>query len=170
MVLVKIKVRPQQTVTFPGICSHCGRPAPYIMPVKKRISRITRLIGVPVCTDCAAHINYKSAAEERLQKMDWLISGAVFLLLLGIGLLVAPASLPFLLRLLMVGLGTIMATTVTHAFFKRQIRKTYLPPKQAVLNAARIENFTWRATTFAFENETFSQRFREINEPLLMEI
>jgi hypothetical protein len=45
-----------------------------------------------------------------------------------------------------------------------------LPAKQAIGQAARLANFTWRATTFEFENEQFAEQFRALNEARLMEI
>jgi hypothetical protein len=33
-----------------------------------------------------------------------------------------------------------------------------------------IANFSWRATTFEFVNETFADQFRAMNEARLMEI
>lgn len=170
MTHVKIKVRPRQTVRFPAICVHCGRPAPAAMVVQKRISRITRRIAVPVCAGCAAQLGRRSYEEERLRKIGWLSGSGLFLLVLVLGLALVPAGWPLGLRLLLVGLLAAGATAVLAALFRRQIRQAYLPEKKAVLEAARIQDFSWRATTFAFANETFSQRFREINEPLLMEI
>ncbi len=170
MTQVKIKVRPKQTVKFPDVCVHCNQPASEMMLVRKRISRITRLIGVPVCLDCARQLARKSGEEERLQKLDWLVSGAVFLLVLAITLSLIPAGLAFWLRLLSAGLVGLAATAVSHTLFQRKIRSAYLQEKQAILASARIVNFSWRATTFTFENETFRERFIEINEPLLMEI
>jgi len=63
-----------------------------------------------------------------------------------------------------------LITAVVFTIFRRQIRQAYLPEKKEILDAARIENFSWRATTFAFENEEFMQRFVAMNESLLMEI
>lgn len=167
---VKIKVRPKQTVKFPGICVHCGQAAAEMMEVSKRQSRITRRIGVPVCAACAGQLQKKSMEEERLGKLKFLIAGAALVVVLLAVYLVLPPSLPGSLRWLMAFGGALLVTAVIFTFIQHKIRETYLPEKQAVLNAVRITTFSWRATTFDFENDTFSQRFVELNEPLLMEI
>jgi hypothetical protein len=48
--------------------------------------------------------------------------------------------------------------------------KAALPEKQAVRGSAKVTNFSWRATTFEFTNETFAERFEAMNESVLMEI
>lgn len=170
MTQVKIKVRPKQIVRFPAICVHCSRPAGATMTVRKRLSRITRLVAVPVCAHCAAQLSRKSGEEERLQKIDWLVSGAVFFLLCALGWLLIPDGLGGGLRLLIAAGVAFLLTAVVHTLFQNKIKDAYLPEKQAVLASARISDFSWRATTFLFENETFTERFTQINEPLLMEI
>lgn len=170
MAQVKIKVRPQEIVEFPGICVHCGQPAPHAMTIRKRLSRVTRLINVPVCADCAAQLRRRSMEEERLTQLKYLVGGAAFLVTLFAVFIILPPGLATAVRLLAgVAMGGVV-TAVIFAIFRRQIRQVYLPQKKAVLQSARIENFSWRATTFAFENEEFAQRFVAINESLLMEI
>lgn len=170
MAQVKIKVRPQEIVEFPGICVHCGQPAPYAMTIRKRLSRVTRLIDVPVCADCAAQLRRHSMEEERLTQIKYLVSGAAFLVTLFAVFIVLPPGLATAVRLLVGVLVGGVVTAVIFAIFRRQIRQVYLPEKKAILQSARIENFSWRATTFAFENEEFAQRFVTLNESLLMEI
>ena len=167
---VKIKVRPQETVQFPGLCVHCGQPAPVAMPIRKRIGRTTRLIDVPLCLDCAQELRRQSADEERLQKIGRLVSAALFLLTLAVAILLTPASLAFLLRLLTGLLVAGAVTAVSLHFFRRATANAALPEKKAIRQSAQIATFSWRATTFNFENETFAERFKEINESLLMEI
>ena len=70
------------------------------MQVRQRYGRITRLIDLPLCSRCASELNRRSADEERLQKISWLISGVLFLLGLAITLLLTPVMLSFGLRLL----------------------------------------------------------------------
>ncbi len=150
---IKIKVRPQQTVSFPGICVHCSQPAPQTMTVRQRYGRITRLIDVPLCSRCAGELTRQSAEEERLQKMSWLLAGVLGLLGLAIALLVVGG----------------LAGTVLWGF-RKPIANAALPEKQAIRQSVTIEAFSWRATTFAFENALFADRFRELNAPRLMEI
>jgi hypothetical protein len=170
MTYIKIKVRPQQTVTFPGICVHCGQAAPETMTIRKRLSRITRLIDVPVCADCAGQLRRRSLEEEQLGRLQWLVSGGAFLVIWVAVLLVLPPGVALWLRVVGGLLVAVGVTAVILTIFRRKIQASYLPEKQAILNAARIETFSWRATTFAFENEEFKRRFVEMNEPLLMEI
>ncbi|MCL4262617.1 MAG: hypothetical protein KJ069_05360 [Anaerolineae bacterium] len=171
MAQVKIKVRPKEIVQFPGICVHCGQPAPHAMTIRKRLSRVTRLIDVPVCPDCTAQLRRRSMEEERLHQLKYLVGGAAFLVTLFAVFIILPPGLATAVRLLAAVVVGGMVTAVIFAIFRRQISQTYLlPEKKAILHAARIENFSWRATTFAFENEEFKRRFVEMNESLLMEI
>ena len=140
------------------------------MTLKQRYGRITRLIDVPLCSHCATELNRRSAEEERLQKISWLVSGVLGLLGLAVALLLTPAVLSFGLRLLsalLVGGG--LAAGVLWGF-RQSIANAALPEKQAIRHSVAIEGFSWRATTFAFENELFAERFGELNAPRLMEI
>jgi hypothetical protein len=167
---IKIKVRPQQTVSFPGICVHCSQPAPETMTVRQRYGRITRLIDVPLCSRCAGELNRRSAEEERLQKISWVLAGVLGLLGLAIALLLTPAALSFGLRLLIALLvGGGLAAVVLWGF-RKPIANAALPEKQAIRQSVAIEGFSWRATTFAFENDLFADKFSELNAPRLMEI
>ncbi|VAW43219.1 hypothetical protein MNBD_CHLOROFLEXI01-692 [hydrothermal vent metagenome] len=167
---VKIKVRPQQTIQFPGICVHCSQPAPETMIVRQRNGRITRSIHVPLCQRCADELNRHSADEERLTKISWLVGGVSFLLGLAVTLLLTPATLAFGLRLLialLVGAGLI---TAVFWGFRKSIGDAALPEKQSIRQSVAIKTFSWRATTFAFENDLFADRFVELNAARLMEI
>lgn len=170
MAQVKIKVRPKEIVEFPGICVHCGQPAPHTMTIRKRLSRVTRLIDVPVCPDCTAQLHRRSMEEERLNQLKYVVSGAAFLVTLFAVFVILPPGLTTAVRLLAGVMVGGVVTAVIFAIFRRQIHQVYLPEKKAVLQSARIKNFSWRATTFAFENEEFAQRFVALNESLLMEI
>ena len=167
---VKIKVRPQQTVPFPGICVHCSQPAPQTMTVRRRIGRITRTVQVPLCQRCATELTRQSADEERLTKISWLVAAVLFLLGLGVTLLLTPPTLTFGLRLLIaVLIGAGLVTAVLWSF-RKPIRNAALPEKQAIRQSVAIDTFSWRATTFAFENALFADRFTELNAARLMEI
>jgi hypothetical protein len=43
------------------------------------------------------------------------------------------------------------------------------PEKKAILASAQMVEFSWRAATFEFENEDFSDGFLELNQEKLME-
>ena len=167
---IKIKVRPQQTIAFPGICVHCSQPAPETMTLRQRYGRITRLIDVPLCTRCASELSRRSAEEERLQKISWLVSGVLLLLGLAIALLLTPPALSFGLRLLLALLvGGGLAAGVLWAF-RKPMANAALPEKQAIRQAVIIDDFSWRATTFGCENELFADGFTELNGTRLMDI
>ena len=170
MKLVKIKVRPKQNVQFPSLCVHCGQPAPAAMPIHKRIGRTTRTIAVPLCTSCAQTIARQSGEEERLRKIGLLVATAVFLITTAIILIATPAGLSFILRLLIALLIGGGVTFGVFVFFRRAISNAALPEKKAILQSAQIETFSWRATTFSFTNDAFTERFIDLNEPFLMEI
>ena len=167
---IKIKVRPQQTVSFPGICVHCSQPAPETMTLRQRYGRITRIIDVALCRRCAGALNRRSAEEERLKKMTRLLPGVLGLLGLAIALLLTPAALSFGLRLLIALLvaGALAAAVLWG--FRKPIANAALPQKQAIRQSVAIDGFSWRATTFAFENDLFADRFVALNEARLMEI
>lgn len=140
------------------------------MTLRQRYGRITRLIDVPLCTRCASELNRRSADEERLQKISWLVSGVLFLLGLAIALLLTPPALSFGLRLLialLVGGGWVALVLWA---FRKPLANAALPDKQAIRQSVTIADFSWRATTFAFENDLFADRFVELNAPRLMEI
>lgn len=166
---IKVKVRPKQNIQFPGLCVHCGQPAPASMPIHKRMGRTTRTIAVPLCTSCAQTIARRSGEEERLQKIGLLVATAVFLITTAIILIATPAGLSFILRLLIALLISSGLTFGVATFFRRAIRNAALPEKKAILHAAQIETFSWRATTFSFANDAFTERFVDINKALLME-
>lgn len=170
MAQVKIKVRPKQTVHFPGICVHCSQPALHTQTIHKRVGRVTRLVDVPVCADCAAQLRRRSLEEERLNQLKYIVAGIAFLVTLFAVYIATPPAMATAVRWLAALMGGSLVTAVIFALFRRQIHQAYLPEKKEILNAARIENFSWRATTFTFENEEFTQRFAAINESLLMEI
>ena len=166
---VKVKIRPKQHLQFPTVCVHCGQAAPASMPIRKRIGRTTRRIDVPLCNDCVHQIQRQSGDEERLQKIGLLVTTAVFLLTTAILLLIIPSGLNFILRLLTSLLISAGLGFGVYTFFRRSIRNAALPEKKAILQSAQIETFSWRATTFSFENDLFTERFVDINKSFLME-
>ncbi len=166
---IKLKVRANETVRFPGLCVHCAQPGANSLTLKKRNGRIVRQINVPLCATCAQEMQRQSAAEERLAKMGWLVGGIVALLLLVGGLFLTPAGLPFWLRLVVGLLAGAGGGTAVLTLFRRQADNKALPAKQAIRQSAQLTSFSWRAATFQFTNETFTERFRELNQPLLME-
>ncbi|MEJ2746541.1 MAG: hypothetical protein P8183_01275 [Anaerolineae bacterium] len=169
MAQIKIKVRPQQTVRFPGICVNCAQPAAEKMSLRKRLGRITRTIDVPLCRDCRRELSRQSGDEERLEKIGRLAAGLVLVLAVILVLLLSPGVTAWPLRLLVaLALGIVLAQ-VTLLLFQRARQNAALPEKQAIRQSARIVTFSWRATTFEFVNQTFAERFETMNESLLMD-
>lgn len=167
---VKLKVRPNQTVSFPGICVHCAQPASQRLLLHKRMGRVTRLIELPLCTACQKELHRTSADEERLQKIGGVVSGVLLLLTAVLTFLLLPSALAFLLRALTALLvGGSLAWGVW-AVFTRARQQAALPTKKAILNSAKMTAFSWRATVFEFSNDIFTERFKRLNEPNLMEV
>lgn len=166
---LKIEVRPNELVQFPGLCIHCAQPAGAWMGVKKRISRVTREIDVPICNDCHHQLRSQSAEEKRIQRIGYLVTALASLLTLAITLPITPMVLDLTSRLLIGLLAGLFVARIVMIYFERARRQASPPVKQAIYDAARIVQFSWRATTFEFANETFSERFRTLNEALLME-
>jgi len=167
---IKIKARPDEIIRFPGLCVHCARPGATPMRLKKRHGRITRHVDVPLCADCAQDLARKSGEEERLERIGWAAAGGTAVILLVLGLLLTPAGLAFWLRLLLGLVAGLGAGTAVLLYFRRLALQKALPAKLAILQSAQIETFSWRAVTFSFTNEAFYERFRDLNQPLLMEL
>jgi hypothetical protein len=164
---VKVKVKVGQVVRFPGVCVHCANPAGEGMTLRKRIGRLTRLVDVPVCVDCAQTLRRRSGEEERRQRIGYAATGLAFLLAAA----VVYALLPPLAVLLRGGAAVILGVLVASAV-QAQLRglalKAARPEKRMILESARLANFSWRATTFEFSNEAFVERFVDLNEQLVM--
>jgi len=45
-----------------------------------------------------------------------------------------------------------------------------LEKKKAILEAGRLCDFSWRFTTFEFNDDSFAERFRALNETKLTEV
>jgi hypothetical protein len=166
---VRVKIRPDNNLKFPGICVHCGQPAGERMTISKRKGSVTRLIEVPVCIDCFQEFNRRSWAEERWQRIGLLVTGATAIAVLALGFILLPSALPVWLRLLA---GIILAGLVSlglRGIFMQRSAEVARPEKKTVLEAAKMVNFSWRATTFHFSREDFSEQFSRLNEQQLME-
>ena len=166
---VRVKIRPENSLKFPRICVHCGQPAVERMRISKRKRSVTRLIEVPVCNDCYQEINRRSWAEERWQRIGLLVTGTVAVAVLALSFFLLPSELPVWLRLLA---GIILAGLVAlglRGIIKQRSAEMARPEKKAILEAVRMVNFSWRATTFQFRRADFSEEFTKLNEQQLME-
>lgn len=167
---IKMKVRPNQPIQFPALCVYCAQPGTEKLELRKRIGRVTRWVNVPLCVQCAQVVQKRSGDEERWQKIGWLVTAVLALLLLSIGLLFTPAGLAFGIRLLLALAAAGLTSWVMLRLFRRVVNQAARPEKKAVLASAAIQTFSWRATTFTFTNETFIERLKYLNHHLLMEI
>jgi len=166
---VKVKIRPGNSLEFPAICVHCSREASEQMPLKKRRGRLTRLIDVPLCDQCAAELRRKSGEEERLGRLGRFVAVIAGVLALVAGYLLSPNGMSPLLRLVVaLVLGSITGLSVL-AYFQRRSLAAAHAEKLAIIDSAKMTDFSWRATTFRFDNDDFAQRFASINESRLME-
>ncbi|MCA9923777.1 MAG: hypothetical protein KC419_17580 [Anaerolineales bacterium] len=133
------------------------------------MGRVTREIDLPLCTACVQTLHRRSGAEERWHKVGLLFAGVVGLLVLSIGLLLTPVGWGLGLRFSMALLASLAAGTAVFTLARIRQTRVALPEKQTIRSAARIDTFSWRAVTFDFQNDTFTERFKSLNESLLME-
>ncbi len=165
---VKVKVRPGRTLQFPGICVHCSRSASERLSLKRRRGRLTRLIDVPLCDQCAAQLRRKSGEEERLGRLGRFVSVLAGLLSLVIVYILSPGGMPVILRLIIaLALGLVLGAVVLFFFRRRSLAAAH-EEKLAILESARLTEFSWRATTFQFHNDEFAVAFVRLNESRVM--
>lgn len=167
---LKVKVRPGGTIQFPGICVHCSQPANERLRLEKRTGRIIRLIDVPVCVNCSGELKRKSGEEERMERLGRASAVAIAVLVLIVALLALPAGLHLVLRLALSLLAALLCSIAVWNIFKRKSQNAIRAEKKAILESARLSEFSWRATTFEFDNDAFAEGVAELNEPLLMEL
>ena len=165
---VKVKVKPGEPLQFPGICAHCSQPAVGWMPLKKRSGRLFRRIDVPVCQECARLLGRRSWQEERWEKVGRILAAAAAVLVLLLAFLLLFAPLPFAIRLVLALLAAGLAGYDGWAFARRKGLSATIPEKKAVLAAARITDFSWLTTTFAFDNDQFAERFVDLNRSMIV--
>jgi hypothetical protein len=161
-----VKIGPNETLRFPGICTNCAEPAQSSRELRRRDGRIQRQIDVPLCKQCAAQLNKTSAAEERLLRQGRLFAPLAALLILIAGLLLF-VGFDFWLRLPLALILASAAGVIVWRLFQRALGKAALPQKKAVLESAELRAFTWRTATFVFNNDTFIDRFAELNEAII---
>lgn len=166
---IKVKAQPGHTLRFPEICVHCSRPASERLPIKKRRGGNTRLIEVPLCSDCARELQLKSGEEERWQRFGLIATAGIGFIVFIASALLLTSFLPLWLRLIIAIVVATLAAIGIRELFKRKSLAEARPQKKAILKSARMVYFSWRATTFEFENETFAHWFKKLNEPALME-
>jgi hypothetical protein len=139
------------------------------MAVRRRIGRLTRLISVPLCDRCAGEVRRRSGAEERLVKAGYATAGLAFALILLFTFIFLPSTLPIEARLMLALLLAALTAYFLYSLLRRAAARAALPEKKAILNAVRLADFSWRATTFDFANERIAERFADLNRARLME-
>jgi hypothetical protein len=89
-------------------------------------------------------------------------------LALALALLLVPEVFGLAVRLV-VGLisgGVVFAAV--WLLFRRLNWRAATPEKKAIRDAAQIEDFSWRTTVFTFRTATFAERFRVLNQSILV--
>ena len=166
---VKVEVQPGETLRFPPRCVNCGNEAAGAMRLHKRRGRVTREIDAPLCADCRHELQRLSGEEERWRRMGWFFGALAFVLAVIVFLLFLPGWLAFMPRLLLAAILAGSVGMLVVVYFRRNSVKYARPEKHAVRNAAQLHDFSWRATTFEFENEAFAREFVELNSGRLLE-
>jgi len=155
---------------LPAICAHCAEPADDTITGKTRIGRRTRFLDFPVCRGCHERILQLSVAEEKVLKTGRRASLIGGIAVAAILFILLPAALGWPLKLLESLAAGVAVWAAVVVFVRRRYRKAISPEKMEIIEAARIVDFSWRATTFEFQNDRFSEQFLAINEALLMQL
>jgi hypothetical protein len=168
--LVKIKVKPGETILFPASCVNCGREAELGLTLYKRDAGLQRSIKVPLCNDCQQELRRKSAAEERLERIGFVVAAAFGLLFFVLVLLLLPANLSTWLKIIAAVILAAFIAMAVLGLFLRKSKQSARPEKLNIKNAARISEFSWRAMTFEFRDEQYAESVCRLNEPQIMEL
>lgn len=139
------------------------------MPLQARRGRLTRLIDVPLCQQCAAELRRKSGEEERLERIGRLAAALAGIAILILSLLLTPNGLPFVLWLLVAIVLSIGTGLLVLAYFRKRSLVAANPEKLAILASVKMTHFSWRAATFEFDSDEFARRFESMNHSRLME-
>jgi ABC-type uncharacterized transport system permease subunit len=76
--------------------------------------------------------------------------------------------MPPVLRLIIALALSFVIGAVVLVFFRRRSLAAAHEEKLAILESARLTEFSWRATTFQFHNDEFAAAFALLNESRLM--
>ncbi|MCB0007295.1 MAG: hypothetical protein KDE04_12600 [Anaerolineales bacterium] len=168
--LVKVKVQPGQTVSFPGLCVHSLETAVATLPIQARRGRVTRTISVPISLGSWQQLQAETAGEQRWRLLGRILAGFLALASLFLTPYFIPHLVPFWLRLLIgLALAGLLAFISLRLGDQLSLRQA-TAAKLAILNAVKMDQFSWRATTFRFSNDAYAEKFRQLNEPYLMDV
>ena len=134
------------------------------------MGHITRLVDAPLCADCAHELHRLSGEEERWRRLSWLLSSLAWLASFSVLFFLLPAGLGAPFRFFISVTIALIIAASTFRYGRRTALRRARPQKQAILKAATLIDFSWRATTFEFVNETFAENFSTINESRLFNI
>ena len=150
---------------FPGnACVHCLQPSTQqveIVGLKENYH--ARQVSVPFCDDCIALREFKSARQVQFERLSVVVS-VILALTLGLwtttrishlGRWVWGALLGVLVGLIAFGVMYMIARAWSWGFRSAETR--------AVLNTVRIRDFDWETTTLEFANDTYAERFAQVN-------
>jgi hypothetical protein len=165
---LKVKIRPGGILIFPDTCVKCSSLAKERMMIRKRIGRSTRTIDVPLCVECNRELQRESAEEERMRSFGRLGSIVGGLLVLIFLFIILPKGLTIPWRVLFATVSSLAFGAVIYFYFESKRSQGARPKKKAILSSATMSNFSWRAATFEFSNESFARHFEELNRPNLM--
>lgn len=159
---VIIKVRPGESVHFPGLCVNCGRPGRDRLRLTKRRGQVTRWVDAPLCAECARTLSRRSGREEQLLRLSWPAAVVAGLLLAFLAFVILPGGWP--LRLVAGAAVGLAAGTIVRRLLTRRAAAEELPEKRVVRESARIVDFTWRDMTLAFVNDDIAGELRTLND------
>lgn len=168
--LVKLKVKPGEAIRFPASCINCGHEADLGLTLYKRDAGLQRSIKVPLCIDCQQELRRKSAEEERFERIGFVVAAAFGLLFFVLVLLLLPTSLSAWLKIMSAVIVAVIIAMAILGLFLRKSKKSARPEKLQIKSAARISEFSWRATTFEFRDENYAESVCRLNEQQLMEL
>lgn len=159
-----LTIRPNEELLFPNICVHCARPAHQTITIRKQAHQRLRTIKVPLCNACNQQIHRKSGVEEQRLRLGLFLGIGLGVITFAIGLLFSATAWLFVVRLFFGLLIGVVVGTAVYLIMRQFSQKASLPEKQTILNAAKIQTFDHNTTTFTFYNQTFAERFIQLNE------
>jgi hypothetical protein len=122
-----------------------------------------RQMSVPFCDDCIALREHKSRRQVQFERLSTAVS-ILLALTIGVwtitrtshmGQWVWAALLGVLAALIVFGVMFMITRPWSRGFRSAETK--------AALNTVRIRDFDWETTTLEFSNDTYAERFAQIN-------
>ena len=163
-----VKIQGEHPI-FPGnACVHCLQPSTrhvQIMMLKEGYH--VRQVAMPFCDDCIARREHRSRRQVQFERLS-LVANVVLALTVGLWTYTQISHgdsiaggwewgvlLGVLVALILFGLTYMVARAWSWGFRSAETK--------AALNAVRIRDFDWETTTLEFANETYAERFAQVN-------